>query len=207
MHPQVEKIVNLPMKQKMAALALLLIAVGAGFFFGLEKPKLDELKTLQGKLEKLQGEVGETRKLAANLPKFRAEYESLNKALASALTELPNSKEIPTLLTSITSAGKSAGLDFLSFKPKPEVPKDFYSEVPVVIVVSGQFSGIGNFFVSVGNLPRIVNISNVAFSDVKSDKDGKGRNNLKVTCKATTFRFLDKNEIKGPKDDKKDKKK
>jgi type IV pilus assembly protein PilO len=77
----------------------------------------------------------------------------------------------------------------------------------VDIVVSGQFSGIGNFFVSVGNLPRIVNISNVAFSDVKSDKDGKGRNNLKVTCKATTFRFLDKNEIKGPKDDKKDKKK
>jgi type IV pilus assembly protein PilO len=202
MHPQVEKIVNLPMKQKLAALILLLIAIGAGFFFGLEKPKLNELKTLQGKLDKLRSDVTETRKLANNLPKFRAEFEGLKKDLDKALTELPNSKEIPTLLTSITSAGKSVGLDFLTFRPKGEVPKEFYAEVPVDIIVSGPFVGIANFFVAVGNLPRIVNISNVSFSDIRNDK---GRNLVKVNCQATTFRFLDKNEIKEAKDDKKKK--
>jgi type IV pilus assembly protein PilO len=200
MHPQVEKIVNLPMKQKLAALALLLIAVGAGFFFGLEKPKLDELKNLQGKLAKIRSEVAETNKLASNLPKFRAEFEGLKKDLDNALTELPNSKEIPSLLTSITSAGKSAGLDFLVFRPKAETPKEFYAEVPVDIVVSGPFIGIANFFVAVSNLPRIVNISNVAFGDIRNDR---GRNLVKVNCQATTFRFLDKKEIKDTKDAKK----
>jgi type IV pilus assembly protein PilO len=200
MHPQVEKIVNLPMKQKMAALALLLIAVGVGFFFGLEKPKLDELKNLQGKLAKLRSEVAETKKLASNLPKFKAEFEGLKKDLDNALTELPNSKEIPSLLTSITSAGKSAGLDFLTFRPKAENPKEFYAEVPVDIVVSGPFIGIANFFVAVSNLPRIVNISNVAFGDIRNDR---GRNLVKVNCQATTFRFLDKKEIKDTKDAKK----
>jgi type IV pilus assembly protein PilO len=202
MHPQVEKLVNLPMKQKLAALALLIIAIGAGFFFGLEKPKLEELKGLQGKLEKIRAEVSETRKLANNLPKFKAEYEGLKKDLDNALTELPNSKEIPSLLTSITSAGKSAGLDFLVFRPKGETPKEFYADVPVDIVVSGPFFGVANFFVAVSNLPRIVNISNVVFSDIRNDR---GRNLVKVTCQATTFRFLDKNEIKDPKDDKKKK--
>jgi type IV pilus assembly protein PilO len=202
MHPQVEKIVNLPMKQKLAALALLLTAVAAGFFFGIEKPKLDELKNLQGKLAKIRSEVAETKKLANNLPKFKAEFEGLKKDLDNALTELPNSKEIPSLLTSITSAGKSAGLDFLVFRPKAETPKEFYAEVPVDIVVSGPFLGIANFFVAVSNLPRIVNISNVAFGDIRNDR---GRNLVKVNCQATTFRFLDKQEIKDPKDDKKKK--
>ena len=202
MHPQVEKIVNLPMKQKLAALVLIIIAVGAGFFFGLEKPKLAELKSLQGKLDKIRADVAETRKFASNLPKFRAEFEGLKKDLDSALTELPNSKEIPSLLTSITSAGKSAGLDFLTFRPKGETPKEFYAEVPVDILVSGPFFGIANFFVAVGNLPRIVNISNVSFSDIRNER---GRNLVKVSCQATTFRFLDKSEIKDSKDDKKKK--
>lgn len=199
MHPQMEKLVNLPMKQKLAGLGVLLIAIGAGFFFGLEKPKLNELKGLQDKLDKLRSDVAETRRLANNLPKFKAEYEGLKKDLDNALTELPNSKEIPALLTSITSAGKSVGLDFLVFRPKPEIPKEFYAEVPVDISVSGPFFGIANFFVAVSNLPRIVNISNVVFSDIKNDR---GRNLVKVNCQATTFRFLDKSEIKDPKNEK-----
>lgn len=187
------------MKQKMAGMALLLLAIGAGLFFGLEKPKLTELKELEAKLDKLRSDVTETRRLANNLPKFKAEYEGLKKDLDNALTELPNSKEIPALLTSITSAGKSSGLDFLIFRPKPEVPKEFYAEVPVDISVSGPYLGIANFFVAVSNLPRIVNITNVAFSDIKNDK---GRNIVRVNCQATTFRFLDKSEIKDSKDDK-----
>ena len=202
MHPQVEKIIQLPLPQKLAGIAVILIALGAGFFFGLEKPKLDELKGLQGKLDKINSDISETKKVANNLPKFKAEYESLKKDLDSALTELPNSKEIPSLLTSITSAGKGAGLDFLIFRPKGETPKEFYAEVPVDISVSGPYVGIANFFVAVGNLPRIVNISNVAFADIRNDR---GRNIVKVNCQATTFRFLDKTEIKDPKNEKKNK--
>ena len=202
MHPQVEKIIQLPLPQKLAGIAVILIALGAGFFFGLEKPKLDELKVLQGRLDKINSDISETKKVANNLPKFKAEYESLKKDLDSALTELPNSKEIPSLLTSITSAGKGAGLDFLIFRPKGETPKEFYAEVPVDISVSGPYVGIANFFVAVGNLPRIVNISNVAFADIRNDR---GRNIVKVNCQATTFRFLDKTEIKDPKNEKKNK--
>jgi type IV pilus assembly protein PilO len=199
MHPQIEKIIQLPLRQKLAGVAAILAVLGAGFFFGLEKPKLGELKGLQGNLDKIKSDINETRKFANNLPKFKAEYEGLKKDLDNALTELPNSKEIPSLLTSITSAGKGAGLDFLVFRPKGETPKEFYAEVPVDISVSGPFLGIANFFVAVGNLPRIVNISNVSFTDIKNDR---GRNVVKVNCQATTFRFLDKTEIKDSKDDK-----
>jgi len=200
MNPSVEKlfekVFKLPNKQKAALLLLTLILVGAAFFFLLIKPKYEQFKSLQVKLDDLQNQIQENKKIADNLPKLKREYEQLKRELDAALTELPNQKEIPSLLTSITNVGKSSGLDFLIFRPKPEQPKDFYSEVPVDIVVSGSFHNLANFFVAVGNLPRIVNISNVAVSDIK---DTGGRTMMKVNCLATTFRFLEKKETKDEK--------
>ena len=192
-----EKVFKLPNKQKAALLFLTLVLVGAAFYFGLIKPKYEQFKALQVQLTDLQNQIQENKKIADNLPKLKREYEQLKRELDAALTELPNQKEIPSLLTSITNVGKSSGLDFLLFRPKPEQPKDFYSEVPVDIVVSGSFYNVANFFVAVGNLPRIVNINNVAVSDIK---DAGGRTMMKVNCLATTFRFLEKKETK---DDKK----
>jgi len=197
MDPSVEKILSLPSKQKIlfvVAVAILEICL-LGWFLAF--PKHQELTRLKAELVKLQSEVDEKTRIANNLPKLKTEYDQLNRELELALTELPNSKEIPSLLTSITTLGKNAGLDFLTFRPKTEVPKDFYADVPVDIVVSGSYFSVANFFAAVASLPRIVNISNVTFSDIKSVSS---RMMTKVTCLATTFRFLDKKEIK---DDKK----
>lgn len=197
MDPNVEKILKLPTKQKILILVLVTIIEAAVLVWFLYLPKHQELTGLKAELTRLQGEINEKTRIANNLPKLQVEYNLLNQELAQALTELPNSKEIPSLLTSITTLGKNAGLDFLTFRPKGEVPKDFYADVPVDIVVSGSYFSVANFFAAVANLPRIVNITNVAFSDIKSINN---RMMTKVTCLATTFRFLDKKEIK---DDKK----
>lgn len=201
----IEKIAKLPNKQKVVLLILLLVAVGASMVFFLIRPKYKDLKAAEAKLGTLQTQLQADRKAAANLPALIKEYERLNFALQAALTELPNQKEIPALLTSVTDGGKKAGLDFLLFRPKAEEKKDFYAAVPVDITVSGSYESVGNFFSSVANLPRIVNISNVNFSDIKKAGD---RNIMKVSCLATTFRFLDEKEKAENKDQKakKDKK-
>lgn len=193
MDPQIEKLLKLPTKEKVALLMLLLLLEGAGLYYGLHRPRMQELKELKTKHEELHKQIDESRRIANNLPRFKAEYEQLKKDLDNALTELPNQKEIPSLLTSISNAGKGAGLDFLLFRPKPEVPKDFYAEVPVDVSVSGTFYNVADFFVAVGKLPRIVNINNVSFSDIK---ETGGRTSLRVSCLATTFRFLDAKEAK-----------
>ncbi len=196
MHPIVEKVLKLPNKQKLVLLVLILVLEGVGFFYGLQQPKFKQLKELQTKLNDLQNQIQESKKIADNLPRLKKEYEQLQMELTSALTELPNQKEIPSLLTSITDVGKSAGLDFLLFKPKPEEPKDFYAAVPVDITVYGSFHNVANFFVAVGKLPRIVNINNVNVADIK---EAGGRTVMKVNCLATTFRFLEKKETKDEK--------
>lgn len=197
MNPQIERMLKLPPKQKLGLLLLLISFISILFFFGLYQPKHKELTALRLKYEDLTKQTSETQKLASNLPKFKRDYEQLQQELRQALTELPNQKEIPSLLASISGAGKSSGLEFLLFKPKPEEPKDFYAAVPVDISVSGTFYSLTDFFKAVSSLPRIVNISNVNVTDIKATK---GTTVIKVNCLATTFRFLDKKELK---DDKK----
>jgi type IV pilus assembly protein PilO len=197
MDPNVEKILKLPTKQKILLLVLIAIIETAALVWFLYLPKYNELSGLKTELTRLEGEIDEKTRITKNLPRLQVEYDQLNQELVQALTELPNSQEIPSLLTSITTLGKNAGLDFLTFRPKGEVPKEFYADVPVDIIISGSYFSVANFFAAVANLPRIVNITNVAFSDIKSVNN---RMMTKVTCLATTFRFLDKKEIK---DDKK----
>ena len=192
MELNLEKLIKLPMKSKVIILAAMLVIEVAALVWFLYLPKINELKGLNAEFTKLQSEISEKSHIAANLPKTQSEYEQLNLELAQALTELPNSKEIPSLLTNITTLGNNAGLDFLTFRPKGESPKDFYAEVPVDIVISGSYYSVANFFAAVSKLPRIVNISNVSFSDIRSTGN---RMITKVTCLATTFRFLDKKEI------------
>ena len=201
MDPQVEKILKLPTKQKILVLVLAVLIEAAVMVWFLYIPKYQEGARLQADLARLHAEIDDKTRIANNLPRLKAEYEQLNKELSQALTELPNSKEIPSLLISITTLGKNAGLDFLKFQPKGEAIKDFYAEVPVDIVVSGSYYSVANFFAAVANMPRIVNITNVTFSDIRNVNN---RMMTKVSCLATTFRFLDKKEIK---DDKKPAKK
>jgi type IV pilus assembly protein PilO len=196
MNSSLEKIFKMPTRQKIAVWVLVLVAIALGFYFALIKSKQTELKDLQTKLNDLQTQIQENRRIADNLPILQKEYNQLSLQLEKALTELPNQKEIPTLLTSITSAGKGAGLDFLVFKPRSEEPQEFYANVPVDISVSGAYQEVGKFFTAVSELPRIVNISNVVFSDIRG---ASGRTNMKVACLATTFRFLDKKEAKDEK--------
>ena len=191
-----ETILKLPNSQKIALVAFIFLALGAGFFYGLFQPKMKELTALQQKQADLSRQIQENKRIADNLPKFKKDYEQLKVDLDNALTELPNQKEIPSLLTSITSKGKDAGLDFLVFRPKAEELKDFYSAVPVDISIYGSFYNVANFFMAIGNLPRIVNITNVNVADIKNVG---GRMVLKVNCLATTFRFLDKKETKDEK--------
>lgn len=200
MNANLEKIFKMPTSKKITVWMLVMLVIALAMYFALIKPKQDEVKNLQTKLGDLKTQLNENRKIAANLPILMKEYNQLNDQLIKALSELPNQKEIPTLLTSITDAGKRSGLDFLVFRPKAEIPKDFYAEVPIDITVAGSYQGVTKFFSAVSELPRIVNISNVAFS---TENSKSGSTNLKVTCLATTFRFLDKKELK---DDKKTKK-
>lgn len=183
-----ESLKKLPSKQKAYILVGILAVIAGLYWYLIYNPKSAELAELNVKLEKLQADLNESKAIAADLPRFKAEVARLNDELSNALQELPDKKEIPSLLTNISNLGVDSGLEFIRFKPINEVPSGFYARVPVEINVKGTYHGVATFFDKVGRLSRIVNVTDVNMSGAK---DEGGRVILTTSCLATTFRFIE----------------
>lgn len=188
MDPRVESFLRRPVYQRILVLIALMGLVGAGFYYGLYQGQLEQMSSLERKLGTLNSKLAENQRIAANLPKFRAEYERLQSQLNEALSELPDKKEIPKLLRNLGRLASDQGLDVLQFKPAAEVNKGFYAEVPVNLKLRGSYHDIALFFDAVSRMSRIVNIDQVKMGQAKVEAD---RTTLSVDCRATTFRFVD----------------
>ncbi len=188
MNPRLEKILKLPLYQRLLGLGVVVVLIVAAFGWFLVVPQFDELEQLKKAQDKLDVELIQKRQIANNLPKFKAEFAKMEKMLEKALTKLPNKKEIPTLLTNLAALAKDSGLDVKSFKPKGEISKGFFAEVPADLQLKGAYHDIAHFAQSVGELSRIVNLTDL---QLKSPKVLDGQVALQVNCKVVTFRFVD----------------
>lgn len=106
-----------------------------------------------------------------------------------AMKKLPETKEIPSLLTAISDSGQQVGLEFLLFEPKKEKKKEFYAEIPVAMSLRGDYHNLAIFFDQVARLNRIVNITNIQMTRAKGK--GKAAGELLAKCTAVTYKFLD----------------
>ncbi len=189
MNARVEKVLNLPAYQRILVVLIIMALLIAGFYFLFYQAQLDQHNSLIEKRDAVQVKLKKNQKIANNLAVYRAEYEKLQVKLKEALGELPLKKEIPTLLTNIGDLAKENGLDILRFKPAGEVSKGFYAEVPVELKLAGSYHQTATFFDAVSKMERIVNIQGLTLGGAK-EVDGK--TTLGISCRAITFRFIDK---------------
>ncbi len=180
---------KLPPKQKMIAAVLVSVVVAVGYYYLYYGEASKKISALEGRLAGMSSKIKEQEVIARNLPSFRLEVTRLEEQLKLLLDQLPNSAELPSLLNSLSELARESRLDILKFSPKAEVKKDFYAEIPVSIAVAGEYKNYVLFADKVSHLPRIVNLSDIAFSQPK--RGGEGLMQVNITCAATTFRFLE----------------
>jgi type IV pilus assembly protein PilO len=181
------KINKLPQNQKIALVVGVVVLMLGLYWYLFFQSKQQELAAGNQKLVQLQNQLAEDRTLAADLPRFKEELKRLKAELDEALRQLPNNKELPVLLTDITTLGKNAGLEFKSFIPQPEVKKDFYAEVPINIALVGGFHELATFFDQLSRLDRIVSIKNFSIAHVEIKND---QVTLNISGQALTYRFM-----------------
>jgi len=186
------KLGKMPKSQRIPILGLLALVVVGLYAYLFYLPARETLERLGAQQLELQRKLNEVRSVAANLPAFQTRLAELEVELKTALRQLPNSKELPGLLTDISSRGKNAGLEFKAFRPKDEIPRDFYAEVPIEIEFNGSFHDIARFFDDLSKLPRIVNVSDLR---VEIEKESPQGTRLVVKGNATTFRFVEQTAV------------
>lgn len=193
-----DRIVKLPVGQKVGIVAGVLVVLTAlNFFaFGLNfGPSISAteglIKQAQAEREKVQKEFIEKQAIANNLNQFRREKELLEQRLTEALAELPEEKNLDELLQLFQDRAVKAGLEINTIEPGAEKPEQFYARIPIPMTVTGNFHEIATFFDSLGRLRRIVNVSDIVL-DTPKDVNGKVVVNGKFLV--TTFMFLKPSE-------------
>jgi len=188
----IDTIIKLPQKQKLAILvAALFIMVGLYIYLSA-MPSLATLNDKQEELAKKQKELLELKKVVADLPRFEKELKQLEAQFKEALTLLPNTREIPSLLTNISNLARDCGLEIILFQPKPEVLENFYAQIPVEMKITGKYHDLGVFFDRVSKLPRIVNILDITMDKKAAQaKSVSDTGLLNASFKAVTYKFVE----------------
>lgn len=185
--PIFEKLEKLSKTQRILIFCGILIAIVGIFVYTMWLPKFDKINKLESEYKQLTSKLDAAKRTAKNLPEFKEKMSIADAQLKIVTKALPETKEIPTLLESISLCGQDAGLEFVLFQPENEQNKNFYAEIPVSMQVSGKYHNVATFFDKVARLPRIVNINNISMKIDQAKKD----NELFTSCTAVTYKFLD----------------
>jgi type IV pilus assembly protein PilO len=189
LEPFFDKIGKLSQVQRILIFcATFLILIGSFVYFAY-LPKFKKINELQTEYKQVKQQLVLAKQKASQLERYRKEYAQAENKFKIVRKSLPEKKEIPDLLASVSRSGQEAGLDFLLFQPQAEVMKEFYSVIPVNIQVEGTYQEFETFFDNVSKLPRIVNIDNIK---ITPKKDGA----LITSCRAVTYRFVEPQEQK-----------
>jgi type IV pilus assembly protein PilO len=158
------------------------LVFGAYWYFVYSARRAETLATI-AKISDLREQRDTKQKLVSNIAQLQETVRELGAELKEAEAQLPDSKEIPDLLSSISSAGRDSGLEVISFRQRQEQLKDFYAEVPVDVTVRGNYHEVASFFDRVGKLDRIVNVGDIVMQTPKREGDEMIVDTL---CSATT---------------------
>ena len=163
------------------------IVLGIGVYFFIIEDKLPQLKREQQTETDLRTTFENKQRKAANYDAYKAQLAQMEQSFGTMLRQLPGETEIPSLIVDISQAGLAAGLQENLFQPQPEIPKDFYAEKPIKIILSGGYHEIANFVSGVAALPRIVTLHNI----IITPEDAERFDRLTLETTAKTYRYIE----------------
>lgn len=178
-----------PSPVKIIIMVVLFLAVlGSGYYLYLTD-KLVVLERAELKEVDLRKDYEAKSEKAANLEAYRAQKAEMEATFGALLRQLPSDTEVPGLLDDITRTALDNDLTIESIELQNEKNTEFYVELPIDIVVEGNYHKIGSFVSGVANLSRIVTLHDF----IISPQDGNTEN-LRMTILAKTYRYLEEED-------------
>jgi type IV pilus assembly protein PilO len=176
---------QLTFAQKVVVQILGMVLLGTALGFWGLKPLWDKSRALREDIDREKIKLAQIIRTQAQITQFKHELAEMDVRYKQILAMLPESRELPGLLKTISNLGQQQGLEFLLFKPEKEIPKDFVAEILITLHLKGNYYEIGVFFDRLRRLPRIINVKQLELGtfDEKTSR-------IVARCQLVTFRVL-----------------
>ncbi len=174
--------------------------VAALVVFLLVMPKQKQIREFEGKIDKQNNEIAASQAKAARLDILKQENDRLLKRLEELKEQLPEEREITSLLKQVSDLGIGSGLEIKSWKPGQKIahPSGIVEEIPVSVEFAGTYHDLGAFLSSLTRLNRIVNINDMKLTPQTGKAKGGAvpGSQLGIAFKASTFSAVPEQEMK-----------
>lgn len=186
-----EKVGKIERKQRFLISFGTIILFGGAFIALVYMPTTEKIANAAEDVSRLERQLTTAKIKAKRIQMFREEQASVKKEFQEALKLLPDKREIPDLLRSMSQMGTDSKLEFRLINPQPENSRDFYMEIPVMLEVKGDYRNVTLFFDRIGRMDRIMNIVNISMKPEKPLSTS-----LITKCTAITYRFKSEEDVK-----------
>ncbi|MCW8335866.1 type 4a pilus biogenesis protein PilO [Vibrio sp. SCSIO 43135] len=173
-----------PLLPQMLVIVLLIIALqAAGYWFYLQ-PKQQRLENLKQQEQTQKATLRIKANKVAALPKMQEQLDELKQRYDFLLQQLPEQKELASMLASVNNLGLDNSLTFTRIDWGERQNQSFLYRLPLNIELTGSYHDIGSFSEAIAKLPRIIN-----FDDIDWQRVSQESSTLHFRVRAYTYQF------------------
>jgi len=169
--------------------------VGAAYYYVYFNPLYQANQQLAAKINDKKAENDRLRTFEPKLAEVNRNMAILQQQLEIQKKIVPEEKDADQFIKLLHDTAATSGIEIRRYTALPVNNKEFYSEVPFAIDIDGPYYSVLNFFQRVGELERIVNVSNMQMGNTKNSSAAKVKTSytyapgetVLASCVATTF--------------------
>ena len=179
--------------KKLAAVLVLLVALGYGGNMYLLAPRRERIARLDRELKEVSLKIAKAKKAMKKAQELQKEIAALEKKLEVMKAVLPTKEEIPGLIREVSRLGYYNRINYALFKPGREdiVAEKGYAVLPINLEFEASYPQLVSLLNGVAKMERLVKpvFLSVAYAS-KGKKVVPENPLLKVKCVLETYRYV-----------------
>lgn len=131
------------------------------FYFIILEPQRQRITELRNELQLERARINTIEAFVIAHPNSDKYLIELDQKTAQIDKMFPNQPEISDFLSLLNQTSKSCGVQLVHVKPAASINKSGYREIPLDILIRGNYFQTLNFLTKMESLPRLVLVTNI----------------------------------------------
>ncbi|SRR5229473_3973076 len=186
---------EMPMIARLGIMILVAGLLSAGAYYLVHADIVKKNTALEAQIKDKEAENQQLRQYEPRLSELNKRIDDLQREIEVEKKIVPEDKDADQFIKLLHDTASLSGIEIRRYTAVAGANHEFYGEVPFAIDIDGPYYSVLNFFERVARLERIVNITNLQMSNVKSPGPARIKSayayapseSVVASCTATTF--------------------
>ncbi|MEX0655505.1 MAG: type 4a pilus biogenesis protein PilO [Phycisphaeraceae bacterium] len=169
---------------------LVLLAMPVAAWFFVFQPRHEQLEEARQEIVAKQAKLKQLEAATVSIANLGQEIDKLAEAIEMFEEKLPAQREVEVILKEVWEMATAHDLTPRSVRTERIVPTAHYAELPIKMVIIGDFDGFYSFLLDLEKLPRITRTPTMTLRKVRNEEG-------KMQADVTLSIFFESSESSG----------